>query len=217
MSFFDSITQPPPPEPEQRDRPAWMRPDTVIPGSVPAELLLGRTDQVAVAVGSVRAYPNGFEFTVHTRLRRVDQEIGPSGHPFSWHRRFRGAHGPGDALRLGLLYADGRRTATTSSRVPRDDSSDQLFLSQQGGGGSAQRWDQNFWVHSLPPDGPVTLIASWLEHDVTETRVGLHGAAVRAAAARAISLWPDEPDTEPGAAWTSSTITAVKPGDHASE
>lgn len=73
MSFFDSVPQPPP-EPEQRDRPARMRPDTVIPGSVPAGLLLVRTDQVTVAAGSIRAYPNGFEFTVHTRLRRVDQE-----------------------------------------------------------------------------------------------------------------------------------------------
>jgi hypothetical protein len=110
MSFFDSIPQAPPPEPEQRDRPVWMRPDTVIPGSVPAELLLVRTDQVAVAVGSVRAYPNGFEFTVHAR-HRGDQEIDLSGDPFSWHRRFRGAHEPGDALRLGLLYADGQPTS----------------------------------------------------------------------------------------------------------
>jgi hypothetical protein len=161
-----------------------MRPDTVIPASVPADLLLVRTDQVAVAVGSVRAYPNGFEFTVHTRLHRVDREVDLSGDPFSWHRRFRGAHGRSDALRLGVLYADGRRTATTSPRERGDDSSDQLVLSQQGGGGSARRWDQNFWVHPLPPDGPVTLIASWLEHDVTETRAELDGAAIRAAAGR---------------------------------
>ena len=49
MSFSDSIPQPSPPEPEQRERPAWMRPDTVIPGAVPAELLLVGTDQVAAA------------------------------------------------------------------------------------------------------------------------------------------------------------------------
>jgi hypothetical protein len=89
MSFFESIPQPPPPEPEPSRRPVWVRPDTIIPGSVPGELLLIRTDDVAVAVGSIRAYPNGIEFTVHTRLRRVDSEIGPSGDPFSWHRRFR--------------------------------------------------------------------------------------------------------------------------------
>jgi hypothetical protein len=47
-----------------------MRSDAVIPASVPAEVVLIRTEQVAVAVGSVRAYPNGFEFTLHIRLRR---------------------------------------------------------------------------------------------------------------------------------------------------
>jgi hypothetical protein len=187
-----------------------MRPDTVVPGSVPAELLLVRTDQVAVAVGSVCAYPNGFEFTIHARLRRVDREIGPAGDPFSWHR-FHGAHMPDNILRLGVLYADGRRTATTNPHAHCDDSPDQLVLSQQGGGGSARSWDQSFWVHPLPPDSPVTMIVSWLEYGVPETRAELDGAAIRAAAERAVSLWPDEPDVEPGGSWTSSTISASKP------
>jgi len=53
-----------------------MRSDAVIPGLVPAELVLVRTEQVAVAIGGVHACPNGFEFTVHARLRRED-EPGP--------------------------------------------------------------------------------------------------------------------------------------------
>jgi len=28
---------------------------------------------MAISVGSVRAYPNGFEFTVHVRLRHADE------------------------------------------------------------------------------------------------------------------------------------------------
>ena len=47
-----------------------MRQDAMIPGWSPAVLLLIRTDGVAVAVGGVRGYPNGFEFTVHVRLRQ---------------------------------------------------------------------------------------------------------------------------------------------------
>ena len=46
-----------------------MRPDGVISGAAPAGLFLIRTNAVAVAVGSVAAYPNGFELTVHTWLR----------------------------------------------------------------------------------------------------------------------------------------------------
>src|SRR5215510_5835417 len=95
MSFFDSIPPPPPPpEPVLRPRPAWIRPDEVIPGSVPAELLLIRTEQAAVAVGSVRAYPNGFEFTLHTRLRTED-ETGPGrGDPLERHGWRRGSRAP---------------------------------------------------------------------------------------------------------------------------
>lgn len=113
MSFFDSIPQPPPPpEPLRRPRPAWMQPDEVIPGSVPGELMLIRTGQVAVAIGSIRAYPNGFEFTAHVRMHGKDENEAGWHDPFDRHGR-RGRQSPGDVLRLGLLYADGRRGATT--------------------------------------------------------------------------------------------------------
>ena len=209
MSFFESVPQPPPPEPVVTRRPGWVRPDTVIPGGVPAELLLVRTDAVAVAVGGVRAYPNGFEFTVHVRLRWVDREIGPVGDPFSWHRRYGGPETAEDVLRLGVLYADGRRAATTGwRRPPRGEGADdgQLVLVQQGGGGSQQAWDQKFWVHPLPPAGPVTLIAAWREHGVSETRADLDGGAIREAAGRAVRLWPDEPGAKPGSSARTSVL-----------
>ena len=53
-----------------------MRQDAMIPGWSPAGLLLIRTDDVAVAVGGVRGYPNGFEFTVHVRLRQQGIRVG---------------------------------------------------------------------------------------------------------------------------------------------
>lgn len=218
MSFFDSIPQPPaPPEPVLQVRPAWMRPDEVIPGSVPAELLLIRTEQVGVAVGSVRAYPNGFEFTLHTRLRTED-ETGPRvGDPLEWHGRL-GAQEPGEVLRLGIMYADGRRASTTSGHWRPDDEDDpeRLMLQQNGGGGSARYWDGDFWVYPLPPEGPVTFVASWLKYGVEETRARLDGAAIREAARRATVLWPPEPEYEyeyePSeySRWSSHTVTAVE-------
>ena len=54
MSFFDSIPEPPPPEPVQTEQPAWMRSDAVIPGSVPGETPLVRTGEVAVALRAPR-------------------------------------------------------------------------------------------------------------------------------------------------------------------
>jgi len=210
MSFFESIPRPPPPEPARQRRPAWMRSDAVIPASVPAEVVLIRAEQVAVAAGSVRAYPNGFEFTVHIRLRRED-ESGWPGHsdPFARHRPRRGTQRNGDQLRLGVLYADGRRAATTGPHSgPPDDADDgRLVLQQGGGGGSGRSQDWDFWVHPLPPDGPVTLVASWAEHGIAESRAELDGAAIRAAAGRAVTLWPEEQESGPGGAWRSHTIT----------
>jgi reactive intermediate/imine deaminase len=216
MSFFDSIPKPPPPPPEpDRPRPPWQRPDTVLPGSVPAAVVLIRTDRVAVAVGSVRAYPNGFVFTAHVRRRGTDETKGPHfSDPFEWHRHLRGRQTPEGALRLGILYADGRRTATTSGypRPGHEADAGGLVLQQGGGGGNDRSWDGDFWVHPLPPEGPVTLIASWLEYGVPETRAELDGAAIRAAAEQAVSLWPEEPGTESGGAWRSSTVTAHRSG-----
>jgi hypothetical protein len=219
MSFFESIPQPPPPpEPVRRPRLAWKRPDTVIPGSVPAEVALIRTEQVAVAVGSVRAYPNGFEFTVHVRLRRADESSWP-GDSDVFGRRQRGTGADGDQLRLGILYADGRRAATTGGRwwPPGDDEDGRLFLQQGGGGGNSQGCDWDFWVHPLPTNGPVTLIASWLHYGVTESQADLDGAAIQAAAGRAVTLWPEGPEPDHGGSWKSQRITAESNHDAPSE
>jgi hypothetical protein len=214
MSFFESIPQPPPPAPPAPERrPAWVRPDTVIPGAVPAEVMLIRTGEVAVAVGSVRAYPNGFEFTVHVRGRHADDAIGYRD-PFERHRHLRGEQTPHEALRLGVMYANGRRTATTARQALtlHDPGPETLVLQQGGGGGGARSWDMDFWVYPLPPEGPVTLVASWLEHGVTETRAELDGTAIRQAAGRAVILWPDEPGPESGGAWRSERITHFTSG-----
>jgi hypothetical protein len=216
MSFFDSVPQPPPPERVRRRRPVWMRSDAVIPGSVPGEVVLVRTGQVAVAIGSVRAYPNGFEFTLHTRLRTEDEtglvRAGPMEPPGRGREQV-----PEDVLRLGVMYADGRRAAAAGGcpRPGDDADGERLVVFENGGGGSARRWDGDFWVYPLPPAGPVTFVVSWLEHGVGETRAELDGAAIREAAGRAVILWPEEPEFEPGDsyAWRSHRITAGEPGD----
>jgi hypothetical protein len=210
MSFFESFPEPAPAPPYRPQRSPWERPDTVIPGSVPGELVLIRTDNAAVAIGSVRSYPNGFEFTVHARLRREDETRGHfDADPFQFHRH--GKIGHEQVLRLGVLFANGRRAATTGGMPSRPREPGGLILYQDGGGGNTLSYDTNFWVHPLPPDGPVTLVASWLAQGVAEARAELDGTAIREAAERAITLWPEEPGSAPGASWTTSTITATSP------
>jgi hypothetical protein len=212
MGFFESIPPPPPPEPVQRQRPVWMRSDAVIPGLVPAEVVIVRTEQVAVAIGGIHAYPNGFEFTVHARLRQEDDAEPRRGGLFNRHGYL--ARTPGEGLRLGIMYADGRRAATPGGH-PRPDDADpgRLTLVENGGSGSSRTWDGNFWVHPLPPEGAVTFVVSWAEHGVAEARAELDGAAIGAAATRAVTLWPEEPEAEPGDshAWRSQVVTMSKP------
>jgi hypothetical protein len=189
-----------------------MRPEKMIPGSVATEALLVRTDAVAVAAGGFRAYPNGFEFTVHVRQRREDAgSLAGLSDPFGRRGRLHGAPEPGRALRLGVLYPDGRRAATFGHRpFPDQVAPDELIVLQGGSHGSDYRWDGEFWVHPLPPDGPLTLVTSWLEKGVAETRAQVDGRLIRAAASHAIELWPGDPDPEPRVGWTSSTHTASR-------
>jgi hypothetical protein len=193
MNFFESFPVPDSAPPARLPRPAWARADAVIPGSVPAELIVARTEEAAIAVGSVRAYPNGFEFTAHVRLRREPETGGVFADPFELQRL--GRNVPVGALRLGIMYADGRRAATTGGPALPADDPGYLILQPDGGGGDDLSYDQEFWVHPLPPPGPVTLIASWPRQGITETRAELDGAAIGQAAQRAVTLWRDEPDT----------------------
>ena len=151
--------------------------------------MLLRTGQVAIAIGSIRAYPNGFEFTAHIRRHAESENRMGYPDPFDRHGR-RGQQD--DALRLGILYADGRRGATTSGHLHLDEHADpgRLVIHHGSGGGNDRRWDGDFWVHPLPPDGPVTFVGAWPEYGVAETQAQLDGAAIRAAAARAVTLWP---------------------------
>jgi hypothetical protein len=212
MSFFDSIPQPPPsPEPVRRPRPAWEQPDEVIPGTVPVELLLIRTEQVAVAVSGIRVYPNGFEFTAHVRVRGEGENGAGWLDPFDRHGRG-GRQEPGAGpLQLGLLFADGRRGAVTGGhrRSAEGAGPGGLVLQPGSSGSSGRRWDGDFWVHPLPLDGPVTFVAAWPAYGVAETRAELDGTAIHAAAARAVTLWPEQPEINPvSGARSSRTITA---------
>jgi hypothetical protein len=74
-------------------------------------------------------------------------------------------------------------------------------------------WDGDLWVHPLPPDGPVTFVASWPRYGITEIRADLDGTAIREAARQAVVLWPEDPDPGPAGSWRVSQITAHRPAE----
>jgi hypothetical protein len=67
----------------------WPCPN-VLPGMAPVAAVLARTEQTVVAVTGIRAYPAGFGFTLHLRLRDIDAgRAGSSGPSTSSARRGR--------------------------------------------------------------------------------------------------------------------------------
>jgi hypothetical protein len=195
MSFFE----PPPPPPSlslaeaEYQQPVWLGPPAnVVPGVVPVELLIARTDQTAVAVIGVRAYPTGFGFTLSLRVRRrsarQQQVFSPLDAPFE------GNQIPDDFLRFGVQFADGGK----ATNLPRydlhhdDTEPDPPVLTAHGGGGGGLAWDMDQWVWPLPPAGPLAFVCEWPARQIGESRVELDARLVLQAAERAATLWPDD-------------------------
>lgn len=202
MDFFESFPDPPPPPepPPAPPRPVWLKPVAAVPAVVAENAIIVRDERLAIYVGGLSAYPNGFEFSLHIRVRDHNTMVDPLGHR---RRRdyVRNTGGgkiddPEQHLRVGILFADGRRAASTERHHPPFDSKPDpdtvvMMLGRGGGGGSA--WDSTYWIHPLPPEGPLTIVMSWLAQDITEVRHELDGAKIRAAAEQAIQLWPEQP------------------------
>lgn len=161
--------------------------------------MLGRSDELAVALGDLRVYRTGVEFTVSARCRgqlaRRGGVLGAlSGHRHPWHG------GDADLFLLGFEFSDGRWVSNIArERDPFAASGDHgagPWLTHTGGGGSTRSADQDFYLCPLPPGDRLSVITAWPSLGITEARQQLDAAAIRAAAEQAIELWPIEPDDE---------------------
>jgi hypothetical protein len=181
MSFFDEF-----PEPEfevgaRRRQPEWAGPpDNVLAATVPLDLVLANTGELAVVLGRVRAYPTGVLFDV-TILRRTlgDNEERPFGIRF--HRG-----GPG-SFRLGVELPDGLRLGAHVGGDP-----ERARLSPQGGGGSDLRYTTEYWLWPLPGEGTMHVACEWRDEGLDEAVRELDTVPILEAAGRAVELWPDD-------------------------
>jgi hypothetical protein len=79
MDFFPDV---PPPsgedEPEESPQPAWRgAPNDILPGVVPVELILGRSDSTVVMLTGMRAFPTGLAMILGVRVRGTGVPPGP--------------------------------------------------------------------------------------------------------------------------------------------
>jgi hypothetical protein len=198
MSFFE----PPPPPPTMapaEHRPPWLAPPVnVLPGVVPVELLIARTEDTAVAVTGIRAYPTGFAFTVSIRLRRpLQQEQTHSGPGILAMLDYLQPSGQvGEAfLRFGVRFADGRKATNLHGiDLPRGRRRPKPpVLTEAGGGGGGERdWDSHQWLWGVPPPGPLAFACEWPVRQIAESQMEIDAQLVLDAAERAVTLWPDD-------------------------
>jgi hypothetical protein len=178
MSFFEPPAWRPP---SDYRAPAWLRsPEGPLPGIVPVELLLARTDTDAVLVGNLLAYPTGFDFDVAVRCR--------PGRP-----RQRREHFWDDDLRFEVRFADGRTPSNDPLRWPHTvetQEPDPPLLYHHGSCGSDHGWRSHHWLWGLPPPGPLAFVCAWSAGQIPLSGAEIDARLVLEAAGRAAPVWP---------------------------
>jgi hypothetical protein len=182
MSFFELPAWRPPSE---YRAPAWLRPpEGMVPGIVPVELLLARTDDTAVLVAGLLAYPNGLDFVLAARRRPGAPHTLDRHRERAWDRD----------LRLEVQLADGHVVGNDPRRWPRTFETQapaKPMLYQTHGGGSGDRgWHFHQWLWGLPPPGPLVFACEWPARQIPRSAVEIDAAVILEAARRATALWP---------------------------
>jgi hypothetical protein len=186
VSFFDVVPPPEPPrEPEYRP-PEWVHPpDNVMPATCALDALIVRRDDLAVWVADALAYPTGLVFEL-VAVQRHGSPPERRDRPWFFHP------GTPESPRFGVGFADGRRASFDRGLRHGADGPPDIMLTFNGGGGTDRRWNGRMWLWPQPPEGPLTFAFVWPEQGVEEITVEIDSHPVRAAAARAVELWPDE-------------------------
>ncbi|GAA3599659.1 hypothetical protein GCM10022223_13910 [Kineosporia mesophila] len=204
MDFF-----PEPPAPPEEDldeeredhiEPEWLAaPVDVLPGVVPLEVVIGRSDSTVVTLTGVRAFATGLAMYLNVLVRGrlgADRDLNAEVFDGPYPYRDRRAGG----LKWGFELADGRRATNVDARddLFPDSSIDgwtpsHPVLNGRGGSGSHRSVQREQWLWPLPPPGRLRIVCQWDDQDIEVTVTDLEAGPFIEAAARAVPLWPSAP------------------------
>lgn len=149
-----------------------------------ASFVLARTDEVAIAERGVTAYSDGLVLSAVVLF--ADEQ---KAEDLAWSLQDFGKS-PG-RFRLGCAYADGRRATTGRTDSPDlekpDDPEPHLVLLSS----TAQplTWTADYWLHPLPPGGPIVLGCRWPDRRIAETLAQLESEPLLAACESSRPVW----------------------------
>jgi hypothetical protein len=163
--------------PEKRDEP----PPDIMPVIVPGDTTLLRKLGLVISAGEVRAWRQGFEFTL-SMLSDVHLADAVPVASIALYPKERGSHSW-----LSVRYADGReRSADLNANTPFDQPDGPHLTCQYAESSDTEGWDHSrWWVTPLPPPGPVQITIHLGGHS-KETGSGyLDGQVIAEAGTRA--------------------------------
>jgi hypothetical protein len=202
VGFFDDLRPPPRAEETEEETPEWISaPDGWVGALVPVQEIIGRSEEAAICLSRIVAYPVGFEVTLDAFTRSLIWGIPFDEASSEWHR---GEHGrpPAQLLRYGVEFADGRKATNLGGMlggtvvgmpINEDEEPDparEIRLVPGGGHGGGRHSRQELWVWPLPPPGPVAFVCEWPKYRILETRVEVDAGSIRDAAKKATEIWP---------------------------
>ncbi len=199
MSEFFEPPPPPTEEPEHAPAPWFAPPAGTLPGVVALELVLARTERVAIYVARLLGYPTGFGFDVVmiAAAASEDEQLDLGAALFGHHHR-RGRHRQLDALdperlRLGVQFSDGQKATNIGAfDYHTQDKPSGPVMHAAGGSGGDREYHQEQWVWPLPPPGPLSFVCEWPAAGIELTRHDIDAQNILDAAARAQTLFPDQ-------------------------
>jgi hypothetical protein len=169
-------------------------PRGVLPGVVPAEAVLARSEVATLSLGRLWVYPTGFEFRMSVDWDEAS-ELDPFQHGLMRRGRQPAPDSP-ERLILGFAFADGSETSNRDREHGPAGDRDSPTLTGMGTGAGGGHGSARFWLWPLPPPGPIEAFCEWAAAGIAPTRRALDAEAIAAAAGRAQKVFEVDDEGE---------------------
>ena len=154
-------------------------------------LLLALTLDTLIAVTHIEAYNDGAVITLVVGIREGATEARTELLPMCGIRSD-GTPWPRDTLWFGVEFADGSKAINVEwprGRREYNTGSPEPHLELVGGRGLSHQYELAYWLHPLPPHGPLRLVCEWPARAIPETSLLIEAQALRDASAHSLRLW----------------------------